>query len=594
MLSLRKGIGRLFGRKDRIQQRAWALGELGLEYGAPLLQQIVDSVVEGLGYKGALLALLNKEGDRLELKAHRVEPQALIDAGYKLTPWRFETGRVLLKDSINIGAKSLRENKVITTHDLYELFGPMVPREVCKVMQGMSGIKTMVSLPFMVDDTPVGNLYAASVKESISEAELKALRGFGNMASVAVMHLMESITLQNLIGDVQSTISVEEVFQKVVDDVVEGLGYRAAMLAQVDVAENKLVLKAWHIEPQSLIEAGNKLTPWRLETGEVSLEDKVNIGATVLRERGKPCEITHDLYRLLGPMVPRPACATLQRLAGIKTMVTVPFRVENEPVGNLYVASEREHIGESAIRSLRAFADQAAVAVRNAELFKDTQKLAVMSFAATKSVHSLNNRLGIIWAGLEDDADDEDRKDARQYHKEAVELVQSLRNPYEAVKEGPTDVNVSLKTALADVKRNVGIPAHIRIECQYGESLPLVKASEMLTKAFRILVKNAVEAMLSKEEGSLRITSSLQEIDRRPHIVIAISDTGEGIPPHIRRQMFRLGFTTKEGQGGRKRGLGFGLWWIKLFIVWIQGDLKFDGEEGKGTTFTITLPVMSE
>jgi hypothetical protein len=95
MLSLRKGIGRLFGRKNRIRRRAWALGELGLEYGAPLLQQIVDSVVEGLGYKGALLALLNKEGDRLELKAHRVEPQALIDAGYKLTPWRFETGRVL-------------------------------------------------------------------------------------------------------------------------------------------------------------------------------------------------------------------------------------------------------------------------------------------------------------------------------------------------------------------------------------------------------------------------------------------------------------------------------------------------------------------
>ena len=114
----------------------------------------------------------------------------------------------------------------------------------------------------------------------------------------------------------------------------------------------------------------------------------------------------------------------------------------------------------------------------------------------------------------------------------------------------------------------------------------------MLTEAFRIIIKNAIEAMNSTDmPGILRIVTRLDRTNKKPQIAVSIADTGKGIPLAVRQQMFRLGFTTKKGQ---KRGLGFGLWWVRLSLSWIQGSIWVESNERKGTTFTITLPVVRD
>src|SRR6185436_11045891 len=72
------------------------------------------------------------------------------------------------------------------------------------------------------------------------------------------------------------------------------------------------------------------------------------------------------------------------------------------------------------------------------------------------------------------------------------------------------------------------------------------------------------------------------------HVVITISDTGGGIPEGIRERIFDPFFTTKEVGKGTGQGLA-----IARSVVLDKhgGELTFETEMGKGTSFFIRLPV---
>jgi two-component system NtrC family sensor kinase len=73
-------------------------------------------------------------------------------------------------------------------------------------------------------------------------------------------------------------------------------------------------------------------------------------------------------------------------------------------------------------------------------------------------------------------------------------------------------------------------------------------------------------------------------------IFIDISDTGTGIPPSDLERIFDPFYTTKEVGKGTGLGLSVSYNIVKRF----KGDIKVASQLGKGTTFTITLPVLSE
>ena len=66
--------------------------------------------------------------------------------------------------------------------------------------------------------------------------------------------------------------------------------------------------------------------------------------------------------------------------------------------------------------------------------------------------------------------------------------------------------------------------------------------------------------------------------------ILAVRDTGVGIPEEIRDKMFTLMFTTKS------KGQGFGLPVVKRMTESLGGTVTFESQEGKGTTFTVCLP----
>lgn len=149
------------------------------------------------------------------------------------------------------------------------------------------------------------------------------------------------------------------------------------------------------------------------------------------------------------------------------------------------------------------------------------------------------------------------------------------------------DLNRALRVALT-VARNE-YAAIAEVETDFGE-IPLVTCNlGDMNQVFLNLLINAAQAILavagkSGKKGRIRVRTSSQE----DMVRIDIADTGCGIPQSIRDSVFEPFFTTKQVGCGS----GYGLAIARAIVVGKHGgSLTFQTEEGKGTTFTVQLPI---
>ncbi|MCA1029678.1 PAS domain-containing protein [Bacillus timonensis] len=121
---------------------------------------------------------------------------------------------------------------------------------------------------------------------------------------------------------------------------------------------------------------------------------------------------------------------------------------------------------------------------------------------------------------------------------------------------------------------------NIEIIKAYKEKELIIECDKsQLKQVFINLIKNAIEAMDSG--GTVKI--NIEEKDNE--VLIHIMDQGEGIPAEIVHRIKEPFFTTKG------TGTGLGLTICSNIMTEHQGDLTVKSEQGKGTTFTVTLPL---
>jgi PAS domain S-box-containing protein len=153
--------------------------------------------------------------------------------------------------------------------------------------------------------------------------------------------------------------------------------------------------------------------------------------------------------------------------------------------------------------------------------------------------------------------------------------------------KAPTDLNRAIETTLAIARNEYKYVAEI--ETEFGE-LPRVTCHVgELNQAFLNIIVNAAHAIGDVVQGTdgkgrIRIRT-WRDGDR---VVIAVSDSGSGIPEAIRDRIFDPFFTTKEVGRGTGQGLAIAR---AVVVEKHQGELTFDTEFGRGTTFTIRLPI---
>ena len=165
----------------------------------------------------------------------------------------------------------------------------------------------------------------------------------------------------------------------------------------------------------------------------------------------------------------------------------------------------------------------------------------------------------------------------------------------------PLDITEVLDRALNDVAQFwKGVP--VKVEKEYQANLPLVPLDEgLVEQAFVNIVQNAYDAMGADSGGSLRVTAARSRRNKpgggsTEGVEIRIADSGPGIPPELREQIFNPFVTTK------KSGVGLGLSIVSKIIDGHHGSIRVEaarngtGQDGKnpGACFVIFLPARTE
>ena len=122
------------------------------------------------------------------------------------------------------------------------------------------------------------------------------------------------------------------------------------------------------------------------------------------------------------------------------------------------------------------------------------------------------------------------------------------------------------------------------------ERFPRITANDVsLRHVFINLIDNAIKYCGEKDE----IDVALEAREEKNVIYIRVSDTGPGIPAEDLERIFEKGYTVQgpRGRSPKGGGQGLGLYIAKLVVEKHGGTIDVTSELGKGTTFTIILPI---
>jgi len=160
------------------------------------------------------------------------------------------------------------------------------------------------------------------------------------------------------------------------------------------------------------------------------------------------------------------------------------------------------------------------------------------------------------------------------------ELVDFSRPSAYEVKQA--DVNTIIRDAVNIVQ--YGKKVHdITFVIELDENLPQVSVvHDQLVQVFLNIAMNAVDAC-EGNPGTIRISSRVAP----ENIEVVIEDTGKGIPEGDFAKIFDPFYTTKEVG----KGTGLGLWVSYGIVKNFGGDIRVESKEGKGSTFTVILPL---
>ena len=216
------------------------------------------------------------------------------------------------------------------------------------------------------------------------------------------------------------------------------------------------------------------------------------------------------------------------------------------------------------------------------------EKLSVMGELAGSVGHELRNPLSVINSAayylkmIQPAASEETKYNLDIIEQEVLIAEKVINNLLDFGRTIVADSEVvSVSKLISQTLNRVTVPASIKVILDVPDDLAKVSVDPIqATQVFGNLILNACQAM-NAPGGKLTISAALQG----SMIEVHINDNGIGISQENMQKIFDPLFTTKV------RGVGLGLPLSKKLIEANGGCIKVLSEEGKGTTFTVCLPL---
>jgi len=297
---------------------------------------------------------------------------------------------------------------------------------------------------------------------------------------------------------------------------------------------------------------------------------------------------------------------------GTSSFAAVPLVAEGKSLGMIVVDIPKSvnPIKRDELHLLQLFANQAGMAIENSMLYNRIEeahsnlrearerlvhgeRLAAIGEMAANLVHELKNPLitisgfaGRLLKSLPDESREHNYADT--IVKEACRLEKMLSDILTFSRKPTICYSVcDLVEILQECFRNCAtiLEDHgVNLSASLGDAhWPLLGDAHQLKQVFLNIILNACEAM--PDGGRIFVQVEGKTSQKKPVVVVRITDTGGGIQPAMLSQIFTPFFTTK------RHGTGLGLAIVNRILLNHNGRIEADNE-GAGAVFRVTLPLV--
>ncbi|HML04076.1 MAG TPA: ATP-binding protein [Candidatus Bathyarchaeia archaeon] len=263
------------------------------------------------------------------------------------------------------------------------------------------------------------------------------------------------------------------------------------------------------------------------------------------------------------------------------------IKTGNKPVAVMFIARDVTARKKMETELRQYTKDLEGLVEERTRRLKEAERLAAIGELATMVGHDLRNPL----ASMEYTSYNLRTNYASSLDKDGLRMLEMLEEDIDRSNKIINDLldysaNIRLDLEIIDIKsilkqtyRLLKVPENIKI-VDLTKSEPRIEVDfGKIQRVFSNMLKNAIDAM--PDGGTLTIKSK----EANGCVEITISDTGAGMSEETLKRLWTPLFTTKA------KGMGFGLAISKRLIEAHGGNVSVQSELGKGTTFTITIPI---
>jgi two-component system NtrC family sensor kinase len=231
------------------------------------------------------------------------------------------------------------------------------------------------------------------------------------------------------------------------------------------------------------------------------------------------------------------------------------------------------------------------------QILFESEKLAATGRLAASIAHEINNPLEAIKNALylltnKISPSDPNAKFLQIATKETDRVSRILRQMlgfYRPPKMEPTDINRLIEESEGLIEKHLR-QNRVKLENDLDPTLPrVIVSADQIKQVLLNLMLNAQQAM--PHGGTIYVSTRVSrgadlEFLMSDSVHIQILDTGKGIAEEHLPHIFEPFFSTKD-----EKGTGLGLWVSQGIVQTHGGSIKLRSREGRGTTFTVALPI---
>jgi signal transduction histidine kinase len=507
----------------------------------------------------------------------------------------------------------LRGERLIVSADVAEEEAYRTGDPVRRAMVDLAGARSAIQVALVKDDVLLGSLtvYRQEVRP-FTQKQIALLQSFAAQAVIAIENtrllnelrartdeLGRSVGELRALGEVSqavnSTLDLETVLATIVAKAVQLSGTEAGAIYVFDEQAREFNLRATYGMDQELIDA---LTHQRLGLDEPNVD--------LAFARSEPIQVA-DLRQDA-----RSAANEIVLRAGYRARLMAPLMRGDDIVGMLVVRRRAPGaFAPNTVELMKTFAAQSVLAIQNARLFREiedkgrqlevaskhkSQFLANMSHELRTPLNAILGYTELILDNIYGEAPEKMRHVLERVQTNGKHLLGLINDVLDLSKIEAGQLTLSLSDySLAELVQGVYVAVEplaaqksLELRTKIAQGLPVGRGDERrLAQVLLNLVGNAIKFT---EAGEVAIEASHAD----GAFNVAVRDSGPGIAAADQTKIFEEFQQVDNTSTRQKGGTGLGLAISRRIVEMHGGRILVDSELGKGSTFTITLPVNAD